>query len=151
MASFQEEKNIWEFLSLEESQLEGGKIKAYRDMNCMEEMKGEWPLLCWGEDEIGRREMTLTSTSTSVESPASCTSFTSVPNSVSCLWVMLAKNASSHKETVGEQRNYITETWKRTFKQLHMKMRITFTKDIALNALRLLGYISFSSNILILQ
>lgn len=89
MASFQEEKNIWEFLSLEESQLEGGKIKAYRYMNCMEKMKGEWPLLCSGKDEIGRRKMTLTSSSTSVESPASCTSFTSVPNPVSCLWVML--------------------------------------------------------------
>lgn len=97
-------------------QLEGGKIKAYRYMNCMEKMKGEWPLLCWGEDEIGKREMTLTSTSTSVERPASCASFTSVPNPVSCLWMMLAKNASSHKNTVGEQRNYIAETWKRIFK-----------------------------------
>lgn len=106
MASFQEEKNRWEFLSLEESQPRGGKIKAYRVMNCMEKMKGEWPPSRWGEDETGRREMALTWTSTSCESPASGASFTSVPSPASCLWVVLVKNVPPHKETAGKQRNH---------------------------------------------
>lgn len=41
MASFQEQKNRLEFLTLEESRLRGGKIKAYRNLNSMEKMKGE--------------------------------------------------------------------------------------------------------------
>lgn len=106
MASFQEEKTRWEFLSLEEHRLRGGKIKAYRDMNCMEKMKGEWLPSCWGEDETERREMALTPTSTSCESPASGASFASVPSPVSCLWVVLAKNAPPHKGTAGKQRNH---------------------------------------------
>ena len=106
MTSFQEEKNRWEFLRLEECWLRGGKIKAYRDMNCMEKMNGEWPPSCWREDETGRGETALTSTSTSCESPASGTSFTSVPSRVSCLWVVLAKNALLNKETAGKQRDH---------------------------------------------
>lgn len=106
MASFQEEKNRWESLSLEESRLRGGKIKAYRDVNCMEKMKGEWSPSHWGEDETERRETALTPTPTSCESPTSGTSFTTVPSPVSSLWVVLAKNALPQKETAGKQRNH---------------------------------------------
>lgn len=83
MASFQEQKNRLEFLTLEESQLRGGKIKAYRNLNSMEKMKGEWPPSHWGEDETGRREMTLTPNSTSCESPASGVSYICPKNPVS--------------------------------------------------------------------
>lgn len=105
MASFQEEKNIWEFLSLEESQLEGGKIKAYRYMNCMEKMKGEWPLLCWREDEIGRRKDLALNFHFSWESCQLCI-FYLCPKSCILSKVKLAKNASSAKETARMQLYY---------------------------------------------